>query len=461
MKRRLRAYLIALTALFMAGCAAFFSVTGVGKLASGAGTAAILLVAALEVGKLVIASFVHRRWNEIGILQRAGAIFGIIVAMALTSIGIFGQLIGGYAETSAEFQIGNQEIQLKEREKESLKGKIVRFEDQINRKENRADGLSSLRKQQEDRMDSLQNRQAWRSAREAKNLLQETNTEISLLNFDIDSLNNEIGLVIENIAVVDSSIVVMSGELSQGEAAPLKMIADMLGVEMDTATKGFFGFFVLIFDPFAIMLVLFFNVEMTVVRKEEEDLKKIPTPGPATEPEPFLEPGPATEPEPFLEPGPATEPEPALGTNKIVYKETVTGDFIPKADVLKIEEIAEEKKEPVYTDIPEDSHLIVLENINNNVDAIDISSLDETSQMYMRLLGVLYIQGQVIPGGNLYTFSDFTIAVESIGLEMTTEAIKDFLKVCVMLKIINVDKHNRKAIMNYRDAREMISKLKD
>jgi len=105
--------------------------------------------------------------------------------------------------------------------------------------------------------------------------------------------------------------------------------------------------------------------------------------------------------------------------------------------------------------------LIVLENINNNVDAIDISSLDETSQMYMRLLGVLYIQGQVIPGGNLYTFSDFTIAVESIGLEMTTEAIKDFLKVCVMLKIINVDKHNRKAIMNYRDAREMISKLKD
>jgi len=91
-------------------------------------------------------------------------------------------------------------------------------------------------------MDSLQNRQAWRSAREAKNLLQETNTEISLLNFDIDSLNNEIGLVIENIAVVDSSIVVMSGELSQGEAAPLKMIADMLGVEMDTATKGFFGF---------------------------------------------------------------------------------------------------------------------------------------------------------------------------------------------------------------------------
>ena len=437
MKRRLRAYLIALTALFMAGCAAFFSVTGVGKLASGAGTAAILLVAALEVGKLVIASFVHRRWNEIGILQRAGAIFGIIVAMALTSIGIFGQLIGGYAETSAEFQIGNQEIQLKEREKESLKGKVVRFEDQINRKENRADGLSSLRKQQEDRMDSLQNRQAWRSAREAKNLLQETNTEISLLNFDIDSLNNEIGLVIENIAVVDSSIVVMSGELSQGEAAPLKMIADMLGVEMDTATKGFFGFFVLIFDPFAIMLVLFFNVEMTVVRKEEEDLKKIPTPGPAT------------------------EPEPALGTNKIVYKETVTGDFIPKADVLKIEEIAEEKKEPVYTDIPEDSHLIVLENINNNVDAIDISSLDETSQMYMRLLGVLYIQGQVIPGGNLYTFSDFTIAVESIGLEMTTEAIKDFLKVCVMLKIINVDKHNRKAIMNYRDAREMISKLKD
>ena len=432
MKRRLRAYVIALTALFMASCAAFFSVTGVGKLASGAGMAAILLVAALEVGKLVIASFVHKRWNQIGFIQRTFAVFGIIVAMALTSIGIFGQLIGGYTATSAEFQIGSQEIQLKEAEKESLNSKVGRFEDQIDRKEIRADGLAGLRAQQEAQKDSLENRKAWRSAKEARLLIESTNSEIQSLNNDIDSLTNEINLVMEEVAAVDSSIVVMNGNLAQGEAAPLKMIADMLGVEMDTATKGFFGFFVLIFDPFAIMLVIFFNIEMAQVRKEEEEDVKLKS---------------------FPEPEPIVEVPVAVVPKNVVYRESPSGEFIPKIDSLKLEEI----EEPVLDVEIETAPALKAEPI----DDIDLSTLDETSQLYMKLLDVLYIKGQVVPGGNLYTFSDLMMAINKEGISVSEKEVKDFLKVCVMLKVVFVDKFNRKAIMDYRDAREVISKLKD
>lgn len=436
MKRRLRAYVIALTALFMASCAAFFSVTGVGKLASGAGVAVILLVAALEVGKLVMASFVHKRWKQIGIIQRAFAVFGIIVAMALTSIGIFGQLIGGYTATSAEFQIGTQEIKLKEGEKTSLQSKITRYEDQIDRKEGRADGLFDLRKQQEDRIDSLQSREAWRSAREAKNLLQQTESEIAILNIDIDSLNNEIGFVMEDIAVVDSSIVVMNGNLAQGEAAPLKMIADMLAVEMDTATKGFFGFFVLIFDPFAIMLVIFFNIEIAAVRREEEEEEAKNKP----------------EPTPELISGPESTSE----HKKVIYKETETGEFVPKTEVPAL--VKDESLNTIEDYLGQRKNK---EQEIELVDNIDTSNLDKTSQLYIKLLEVLYIKGQVIPGGNLYTFNDFVVAVEAEKISISTEGLKDFLKVCVMLKIVNVDKHTRKAIMDYRDARDVISKLKD
>lgn len=441
MKRRLRAYVIALTAFFMAGCAAFFSVTGVGKLASGAGLAAILLVAALEVGKLVIASFVHRRWKQIRWAQRIFAVFGIIVAMALTSIGIFGQLIGGYTTTSAEFQIGSQEIRLKESEKEALNGKISRFEDQIERKEKRADDLASLRTQQEAQKDSLENRRAWKSALAARELIESTNDEIQNLNTDIDSLNNEINLVMSQIASVDSAIVVMNGELATGEAAPLKMIADMLGVEMDTATKAFFGFFVLIFDPFAIMLVIFFNIEIDVVRKEEEeqkkaaqsiDIEKKPELEPKSQAVPPVDWQSSIEPTVELVSSESHAQKRAESDSMVLYSHDDRGEFQPQ-----------------------------LEAETKSVDNIDVSILEETAQKYMKLLRVLYINGTVSPGENLYTFKDFSMAIEKEGIEISDKDLEDFLKVCVMLKVINVDKYNRKAIMSYRDAREVISKLKD
>jgi len=437
MKRRLRAYIIAFTALFMASCAAFFSVTGVGKLASGAGLAAILLVTALEVGKLVVASFIHKRWNQINWFQKIFATFGVVVAMALTSIGIFGQLIGGYTATSAEFQIGTQEIRLKEAEKSALQSKITRYEDQINRKTERADDLAGLRAQQEAQKDSLENRKNWYSAKQARILIKETNQEIQELNNDVDSLNNEINLVMEDIAVVDSSIVVMNGNLAQGEAAPLKMIADMLGVEMDSATKGFFGFFVLIFDPFAIMLVIFFNIEMAAVKRDEEELQI------ETEPEP--EPKPEPE-QVFVSPGVFTKEPPS-----IVYKHDEEGEFkkaeetavaepepLPEAAEDQIFEIEEEDEEEMELPEPEPSILMV--------------TLENKKDVYKELLRILYINGNVQPEGMIYTFPDYMLAIDNAGMPIQKEDVVKFLEFCVEQKIIEVGKHKRIALMSYQDA---------
>ena len=437
MRRRLRAYVIAFTALFMASCAAFFSVTGVGKLASGAGLAAILLVAALEVGKLVVASFIHRRWKQINWFQRTFATFGVVVAMALTSIGIFGQLIGGYTATSAEFQIGTQEIQLKEAEKSALESKITRFEDQITRKTERADDLAGLRAQQEAQKDSLENRKNWYSAKQARILIKETNQEIQGLNMDVDSLNNEINLVMEEIAVVDSAIVVMNGNLAQGEAAPLKMIADMLGVEMDSATKGFFGFFVLIFDPFAIMLVIFFNIEMAAVKREEEEQAQ-------QEPEPLPEP----EPEPVPDVS-VMEPEPM-----VVYNHDNEGEFQivevepkpepipePEVDLEDLEEFEEELEEPEA-----EPQMLVI-------------TLENKKDVYKELIRILYINGQVSAGGMIYTFPDFMLAIENAGTPIQKEDVVKFLEFCVEKKILEVGRHKRAAIMGYQDALVAIDSL--
>ena len=57
--------LVSLSALTIAGCAALFSVTGIGTLFAGAATAAMVMASALELGKLVGISFLYRYWSEI------------------------------------------------------------------------------------------------------------------------------------------------------------------------------------------------------------------------------------------------------------------------------------------------------------------------------------------------------------------------------------------------------------
>ena len=62
--------LVGLSALLIAGSAAFFSVFGLSKLFAGAQLAVIIMAGSLEFGKLVAASFLYRYWDKINFLQK-------------------------------------------------------------------------------------------------------------------------------------------------------------------------------------------------------------------------------------------------------------------------------------------------------------------------------------------------------------------------------------------------------
>ena len=52
----------------------------------------------LEVGKLVIASWVKAYWSRIPILMRTYAVAGVVVLMVITSLGIFGFLSKAHSD---------------------------------------------------------------------------------------------------------------------------------------------------------------------------------------------------------------------------------------------------------------------------------------------------------------------------------------------------------------------------
>ena len=82
--------LVGLSALLIAGSAAFFSVFGLSKLFAGAQLAVIIMAGSLEFGKLVAASFLYRYWDKINLPHKTYMTIATVILILITSAGIFG-----------------------------------------------------------------------------------------------------------------------------------------------------------------------------------------------------------------------------------------------------------------------------------------------------------------------------------------------------------------------------------
>ena len=81
-----------ITALAIAGVAAWFSIVGLMLLFSGMPMSIAVMAGTLEVGKLLTASWLYRFWNETSLMLRAYLTTAVVILMVITSIGIFGYL---------------------------------------------------------------------------------------------------------------------------------------------------------------------------------------------------------------------------------------------------------------------------------------------------------------------------------------------------------------------------------
>jgi hypothetical protein len=103
--------LLGLSALFIAGCSAFFSVRGLGLLFIGSATAVMVMAASLEVGKLVAASFLYRYWKQITIPLRIYLTLAVLLLIGITSLGNYGYLARAYEQTHTQIAVLEQQIQ--------------------------------------------------------------------------------------------------------------------------------------------------------------------------------------------------------------------------------------------------------------------------------------------------------------------------------------------------------------
>ena len=104
------------SALYIAGCSAFFSVRGLGLLFVGSEVPVMVMAASLEVGKLVAASFLYRYWDLINGALRFYLSLAVLVLIAITSLGNYGYLARAYEKTTTQIQRNELEIAAVEKE---------------------------------------------------------------------------------------------------------------------------------------------------------------------------------------------------------------------------------------------------------------------------------------------------------------------------------------------------------
>ena len=105
--------LIGGAALFIAGCAAYFSVRRI-ALTFGAVSAftipIIIMASSLEFGKLIAASFLYRHWKTCNKTLRTYLSLAVVLLVCITSAGIYGYLSQAFEQTLSQVEGYEKEI---------------------------------------------------------------------------------------------------------------------------------------------------------------------------------------------------------------------------------------------------------------------------------------------------------------------------------------------------------------
>jgi len=241
--------LVSTTALVIAGCAALFSVSGIGTLFAGAAVSAMVMASALELGKLVGISFLYRYWSEIPTALKSYMSVASVVLIIITSAGIYGYLSSAYAKVAADPLRMNAEVQI-------LNAQAATVEEEIKRKTQRLDQIIALRGQQENRVDELIAKSTTGNTttiRNAQNQLTELTRTANTLQQEINVTSARRDSLRAQSLTTDVAI------STNSDIGTFVYISRAIGVELDTVVKWFILVIVLVFDPLSICLVLAYN----------------------------------------------------------------------------------------------------------------------------------------------------------------------------------------------------------
>ena len=239
------AILTLLSALSLAGVAAYFSVIGFTKVFVGAIVPVAILASAIEVGKLIGISWLYQNWKMTAKSFKVMGSIMIAAAMLVTAIGIFGFLSRAYLEHQAPTINMEQRIANLNHQIESERQTKNRAQKQLDQIQRQLDTLIEY--------DKISGDDGYRAVR------QRQLPTIKDLEETISKSQSEITALVTKQTKLQQNL-----ETQQVEVGPIRYVAELFWDansegSMDRAVKLLIILIMFVFDPFAIVLLLMAN----------------------------------------------------------------------------------------------------------------------------------------------------------------------------------------------------------
>jgi cell division protein FtsL len=230
--------LVGLSAIIIAGCAAYFSVTGLGVLFAGASVSVMVMASSLELAKLVAATYLKQKWDEIGGFNKWYLTISVAVLMLITSAGIFGYLSNAFQAQSLQLQQVDREIAVHQTKIDQNTAQITQLSTQITEFNTNQGKIIDGGKVNSRLLRSIDNR----------------DKEISKINNKISDLQTQNAGETEKI----NEIKIKNLDLEK-EVGGFRFVAEAFGIELKNVVKFFIFLIVIVFDPLAVALIIAFN----------------------------------------------------------------------------------------------------------------------------------------------------------------------------------------------------------
>jgi hypothetical protein len=239
------AWLLLLTGLTISAVAIYYSVVGLTAIFSAAVIPIIIMGSALEVGKLVCASWLKANWERAPRFMKYYMVTAVIVLMIITSMGIFGFL--SKAHNDQNLVSGD------------VQSKIAIYDEKIKTAKENIEANRKQLKQMDEAVDQIMGRSSDEKGADKANAVRKSQQrDRSALAKDIEANQKLIASLNDEAAPIRAEV-----RKVEAEVGPIKYIAKFIYGErgadenmLEQAVTWIIILIVVVFDPLAVIMLL-------------------------------------------------------------------------------------------------------------------------------------------------------------------------------------------------------------
>ena len=245
-------YLTLISGISLSIIAAGYSIIGLAALFAGATTAIYAMGGALEVAKLVIASWLYNNWNS-PLLPKSIKIYltsAVVVLSFITSVGIFGFLSKAHLDQVVPESNNKLQVQILDEQIEQRQKTIDRSQKQLTR--------------MDDLIETQSEESSWFSSSSQRAITERNNQKQERISLEetIEESLNKINELSDKKASIRTEQLKLEADLG-----PIKYVAEFIyGDEaenyFDEAVRIIIIILIFVFDPVAVLMLISANISL-------------------------------------------------------------------------------------------------------------------------------------------------------------------------------------------------------